>query len=167
MMNNNLHSAVTQADSLNIMNQNRPAYHIVIKKTDFSLNLYQDTTLVKVYPCAVGKNPGDKEKQWDYRTPEGSFYIQSIEESANWQHDFPGDGKGPIKGCYGPWFYRLYTGADSTKSGLAWTGYAIHGTHDPDSIGKNASEGCVRLNNSDILDLKQYIQVGTPVFITE
>lgn len=142
-------------------------YHIVIKKSTFTLSVYLDSTLVKTYPCAVGKNTGDKQRAWDYCTPEGNFYVQSIEPSSYWKHDFKGDGQGPIKGAYGPWFYRLYTGADSTKSGLAWKGIAIHGTHAPASIGTRASEGCIRLKNEDILDVKQYIYVGIPVRIEE
>ncbi len=142
-------------------------YHIVIIKSQFKLILYKDSTVVKVYSCAIGKNKEDKQRKWDYCTPEGNFYVQSIENSMYWLHDFRGDGKGPIKGSYGPWFLRLYTGADSTNSGKGWKGYAIHGTHDPSSIGKNASEGCIRLKNSDIVDLKQYVQFGTPVRIEE
>jgi len=44
-------------------------------------------------------------------------------------------------------------------------GIAIHGNNDPDSIGQLASSGCIRMYNDDIIDLEQYIQVGTPVLI--
>lgn len=45
-------------------------------------------------------------------------------------------------------------------------GIGIHGTHDPASIGTRATEGCVRLNNSDLLELvKKYVYVGMPVVI--
>ena len=140
-------------------------FYIVINKSEYTLTLFRDTTVVKVYPCAVGKNKGDKLRRWDYCTPEGNFYVESIEKSSSWAHDFRGDGKGLIRGAYGPWFFRLHTGSETTNTGLSWTGYAIHGTHDPSSIGKNASEGCIRLKNEDILDIKQFIQVGIPVRI--
>jgi len=91
----------------------------------------------------------------DFRTPEGEFPVSSIEDSRKWTHDF-GDGKGRIKGAYGPWFIRLETG---------WKGIGIHGTHDPDSIGTAATEGCIRLANPDLLRLVARISVGTPVTI--
>lgn len=139
-------------------------YRIVIKKGDFKLYLYKGDLLVKAYPISIGKNPGDKERVGDCRTPEGNFYINSIEDSRSWVHDF-GDGKGPIPGAYGPWFLRLYTGADRTKSGKTWEGIGIHGTHDPTSIGKMATEGCIRLKNEDIIELKEKVKIGTPVRI--
>jgi len=139
-------------------------YSIVIKKKEFKLYLYKGNCLIRTYPIAIGKNPGDKKEVGDCRTPEGDFYINSIEDSSSWVHDF-GDGKGPIKGAYGPWFLRLYTGADRTKSGKAWEGIGIHGTHDPSSIGKMASEGCIRMRNEDIVELKEKVKLGTPVKI--
>jgi lipoprotein-anchoring transpeptidase ErfK/SrfK len=139
-----------------------PGYRIVVVKHEFRLHLYGGECLVKTYPIAIGKNPGDKQKVGDDRTPEGDFYISEIQDSRNWVHDFR-DGKGPIKGAYGPWFLRLYTGAEQTNSGKAWSGIAIHGTHDPDSIGTLATEGCVRMHESDIEELKKLVRIGTPV----
>lgn len=139
---------------------------IVIKKSTFQLFLYKDGVLVKTYPVALGRNAGDKERVGDCRTPEGDFTITSIDDSHAWEHDF-GDGKGPIKGAYGPWFFLLSTLATETKSGKKWEGIAIHGTHDPASIGTRASEGCIRLHNEDVDSLKRIVRVGTPVRIEE
>ena len=44
-------------------------------------------------------------------------------------------------------------------------GYALHGTNNPESIGRSVSHGCVRLRNEDIARLYEIVQVGTPVFI--
>ena len=54
--------------------------------------------------------------------------------------------------------------------GVLWMGlskphYGIHGTNDPDSIGKNVSAGCVRMYNYDILDLSSKARIGTKVNI--
>jgi len=141
-----------------------PRYRIVVVKQAFKLRLYAGNDLVKTYPIAIGKNPGDKQKIGDWRTPEGDFYISEIQDSRAWVHDFQ-DGKGPIRGAYGPWFLRLGTGADRTRSGKAWSGIAIHGTHDPDSIGALATEGCVRMHDADIEELKKLVRIGTPVSI--
>ena len=43
--------------------------------------------------------------------------------------------------------------------------YAIHGTNRPGSIGHFASYGCVRMHNSDIVDLYERVDVGTPVLV--
>lgn len=49
--------------------------------------------------------------------------------------------------------------------GLNKPGYGIHGTNNPASIGKEVSNGCVRMQNNDILDLVKYVWVGTEVRI--
>lgn len=91
------------------------------------------------------------------KTPEGLFSVQQIQDASAWTHDF-GDGKGEIRGAYGSHFIRLKTPGHR--------GIGIHGTHDPASIGTRATEGCVRLNNSDLLELvKKYVYVGMPVVI--
>ena len=138
--------------------------HLDIVKSEFTLYLKNGDTIVKKYPIAVGRNSGDKQKSGDCRTPEGDFYISNIQNSKNWSHDFK-DGKGPINGAYGPLFFRLYTGASKTKSGKLWKGIGIHGTHDPSSIGKMVTEGCIRMCNEDIMELKKYVKIGTPVLI--
>ncbi len=50
---------------------------------------------------------------------------------------------------------------------LAIRGYGIHGTWAPDSIGKQASAGCIRLLNTDIEELYTLLPVGTRVVIHE
>ena len=122
-------------------------YWVRISKGDCTLSLYRGSVLVKNYSVAVGRNTGNKRRIGDNRTPVGQFRVQSIENSQGWKHDF-GDGKGEIAGAYGPWFIRLDTGG--------WKGIGIHGTHAPDSLGTMASEGCIRMNNDEIRDLKNY-----------
>ncbi len=43
--------------------------------------------------------------------------------------------------------------------------YAIHGTNRPGSVGGFVSYGCIRMLNSDILDLFDRVAVGTPVVV--
>ena len=43
--------------------------------------------------------------------------------------------------------------------------YAIHGTNKPESIGKFASYGCIRMLNQDITDLFARVSVGTQVVV--
>lgn len=54
--------------------------------------------------------------------------------------------------------------------GVLWMGlskrhYGIHGTNKPASIGKNVSQGCIRMFNRDVLDLSSNVSVGTRVVI--
>ena len=49
--------------------------------------------------------------------------------------------------------------------GLNRGNYAIHGTHDPSSIGKFVSHGCIRMHNQDIRDLFNRAQLNTPVYV--
>ncbi|MCR5347852.1 MAG: L,D-transpeptidase [Fretibacterium sp.] len=133
-------------------------YWIRIDKGDYKLSLYRGKELVKTYSVAVGRNPGDKRAIGDHRTPVGNFRVVSIENASKWKHDF-GDGKGKIAGAYGPWFIRL--------DAKGWKGIGIHGTHDPDSRGTMATEGCIRLSNEEIRDLKRYAYRNMPVVIEE
>lgn len=160
------------------------SYFIVIHKGTHKLELYHkgEEKPVKVYACAIALNSGDKHRDGDMTTPTswghvtGSipgampgtdsqkvpFVVEDIYYAGDWTHDF-GDGKGEIAGAYGRWFISLNTG---------WDGIGIHGTHDPSSIGTNASEGCIRLYNEDIDELKSIISrnnggVGVNVVITE
>lgn len=43
--------------------------------------------------------------------------------------------------------------------------YRIHGTNEPDSIGKNVSSGCIRLLNQDVIDLFNRVPVGSKVVV--
>ena len=106
---------------------------------------------------ACGKNFGNKEKVGDNRTPEGVFRIGEIEKASHWSHDFK-DGKGEIKGAYGPFFIRLDVPGQK--------GIGIHGTHDPNSIGSRASEGCVRMYNDELVSLVNNISTASMVVIT-
>jgi len=136
---------------------------ILIKKSEFRLYLLEDGNVIRSFPVALGKNAGQKRVSGDMKTPDGSFPIDEVIDSSDWTHDF-GDGKGEIEGAYGPYFISLDT---SELSGGAWDGIGIHGTHDPASIGTRASEGCIRMHNSDLLALKKHITVGTEVTIEE
>ena len=145
-------------------NADQKKYSVYIKKSAFTLYLLDDKkTVVKAYDCTIGKNPGQKQKRGDMKTPTGTFYVDEICDASGWTHDF-GDGKGEIKGAYGPWFISINT--DEMSKG-AWGGIGIHGTHLPNLMRARASEGCIRLQNQNVKELKQYVRVGTKVVIEE
>lgn len=131
---------------------------IVVSKHDMRLRVYDyKGTRLMDYGIACGKNFGQKHKVGDMKTPEGMFFVQSIEDASERTHDF-GDGRGEIQGAYGPYFIRLDTPGNK--------GIGIHGTHDPLSIGTRATEGCIRLNNNDLVELVNVVRPGMMVLVT-
>ena len=131
---------------------------IVVSKQDMRLRVYDyKGTRLMDYGIACGKNFGQKHKVGDMKTPEGMFFVQSIEDASDRTHDF-GDGRGEIQGAYGPYFIRLDTPGNK--------GIGIHGTHDPLSIGTRATEGCIRLNNNDLVELVNVVRPGMMVLVT-
>jgi lipoprotein-anchoring transpeptidase ErfK/SrfK len=43
--------------------------------------------------------------------------------------------------------------------------YRIHGTNAPDSIGKAASSGCIRMLNADVTELYRFVKLGARVTV--
>lgn len=130
---------------------------ILINKEDMTLKLidYKGKTLLS-YGIACGKRYGNKTQRGDNKTPEGIFHISDIQDASSWKHDF-GDGEGEIAGAYGPWFLRLEVPGHK--------GIGIHGTHKPESISTRDTEGCIRLRNEDLQELKQHAFIGMTVIV--
>jgi lipoprotein-anchoring transpeptidase ErfK/SrfK len=47
--------------------------------------------------------------------------------------------------------------------GLSLRGVGMHGTPNPELIGKTGSHGCFRLSNWDAIRLSKMVELGTPV----
>jgi lipoprotein-anchoring transpeptidase ErfK/SrfK len=52
----------------------------------------------------------------------------------------------------------LYSGGNDTQ-------YRIHGTNQPEYIGRAISSGCIRMTNEDVIDLYNRVKVGTIVVV--
>ena len=141
----------------------------VKKEKDKCLRIYVSKTTMQLYvvdkndsvlfSCGIacGLRRGNKTEKGDYKTPEGDFHISGMFDSTDWIHHTR-DGR-DVKGCYGPHFLRLATG----RLG----GIGIHGTNAPGSIGKRASEGCIRVNSANIITLfNEYAYNGMPVTVS-
>lgn len=63
--------------------------------------------------------------------------------------------------------YNWGTGFGTRWMGInvPWGIYGIHGTNKPWSIGKYASHGCIRMRNSDVEQLFEWVPIGTIVRI--
>ena len=72
-----------------------------------------------------------------------------------------------------PWYTAgAVVSADSPKNvlgtrwmGITEKGYGIHGTVKPESIGKQSTEGCIRMHNKDVEELFDLVPVGISVTI--
>ena len=45
--------------------------------------------------------------------------------------------------------------------------YRLHGTNDPSSIGQAMSSGCIRMLNTDAIDLYERVKVGATVVVVQ
>ena len=134
------------------------AAFIVINKENMTLNVY-DYNGNNLFESGIscGRNYGNKQVIGDMKTPEGVFRVCDIQDASDWDHDFK-DGKGKIPGAYGPVFIRLDVPGHK--------GIGIHGTHKPESIDTRDTEGCIRLENSKVCELKEFAYLGMVVVIT-
>lgn len=146
----------------------------VISKQEFRLYVYEkvgtDTLLAAHYPVCYAKYPEGKTKTGDMRTPDCTiahpFRISQIQNASSWAHDFK-DGRGSFP-AYGAWFMRLDLSKSDCAAGCRSNrSIGIHGsTGNAASVPGRDSEGCIRLRDADIKDLKErFSQVGTPVVV--
>lgn len=130
---------------------------IVVDKSKMKVILFDRYGRVeKEYGMAGSRNYGTKHKKADSRTPEGYFSAEGIYDSTDWEFTDDDGVKHPGK-CFGPRFVRV-------KNPVT-TQIGIHGSSSPGSIGHRVSHGCIRLTNTDIMDLVKYVQIGMPIII--
>jgi lipoprotein-anchoring transpeptidase ErfK/SrfK len=94
-----------------------------------------------------------EKKLWPTWTPPKEM-IARKPELAKWEKGQPG---GPTNPLGARAIYLTSGGRDY--------GYRIHGTPDWQSIGRNASSGCIRMINQDVIDLYSRLQGGEKVIV--
>jgi LysM repeat protein len=120
-------------------------WHIKVSKGHYRLYLYDGDKLFKVYNIAIGKQN---------RTPAGTFEIVEKVRQPDWVYRgkrYPYGSKENVLGTR--WMRMKPTG----NTNRLLRGYGIHGTWEPDSIGKQASNGCIRMVNNDVEELFEII----------
>ncbi len=97
----------------------------------------------------------------------GIATVQSKQEWPKWfpppamlqRHpELPTEMDGGLGNPLGARALYLYEGKVDTQ-------YRIHGTNEPDTIGQAVSSGCIRMMNSDVMDLYKRVPVGTKVVV--
>ena len=148
--------------------------HLIVKKSERKLELYDEEKLIKTYSVALGFSPGgDKEIEGDGKTPEGNFYVFTKNPKSNFYLSlglsYPGidDAKRGLE-------QKLITQSEYDeiadalknkrmplqKTKLGGEIY-IHGGGNSDDW----TWGCVALTNEEIKQLFDAIPVGTKVSI--
>lgn len=133
-------------------------FHAVVNKSKFRLDLYlgnpggPGSMFVRSFAVGLGREnstptglwvvqQGNKAHPATYYSPRGEGVI-----AAN-------DPKNPLGG-----YWMGITGLEGNAVGKS--SYGIHGTIDPDSIGKQSSMGCIRLGHEDIAFLYDILVEG-------
>jgi lipoprotein-anchoring transpeptidase ErfK/SrfK len=122
-------------------------FSIVVDKSQNTLILKTDEEIIKTYTVSTGVNNS---------TPVGNFKITSKLTNPTWFKT----------GAVVP------AGSPENILGSCWlgfnlSGYGIHGTTEPQSLGKQVTEGCVRMANPDVEELYTIIPIGTEVTIVD
>jgi lipoprotein-anchoring transpeptidase ErfK/SrfK len=120
-------------------------HFLMVSIPDRKLALFENGKVVRIYPVAVGKTSTP--------SPAGAFKIMNRVTNPTYYH----------KG-------QVITAGKGNPVGTRWMGlsakgYGIHGTNQPNSIGKAASTGCIRLSKRDLEELFEIVSVGDTVEI--
>ena len=132
---------------------------IVIKvdtKTNM-LGVFQGEKLIAAYPVTIGSA--------HLALPVGEWKVCGITKMPTFRYDKEMLQQGQRSGNF-----HLLPPGPRNPVGAMWValnkkGIGIHGTNEPDSIGRAASHGCIRLANWDVVRLATKIKAGDNVSI--
>ncbi|MBM3253262.1 MAG: LysM peptidoglycan-binding domain-containing protein [Candidatus Omnitrophica bacterium] len=122
-------------------------FSILIDKSENTLALKSNDEIIKLYPIATGSNNS---------TPTGAFKIINKLVNPPWYTE---------KGIIPPQSPENILG--TRWLGLSKSGYGIHGTTEPKTIGSQCTLGCVRMLNQNVEELYSILPVGTEVTIVD
>ena len=140
--------------------QPNPAFanrKVYIDTKDRFLLIYDDKQLVAEFPITPGSST--------LPAPMGLWKILGIATLPVFRHD-----EGVLQhGEKSSVFYNLPPGPNNPV-GILWMGLnkphvGIHGTNNPETIGRAASHGCIRTANWDAARVKELVTVGNAVSI--
>lgn len=119
-------------------------FHAKVYRSTFMMDVYLQGTYVKSFPVGLGAS--------GRQTPLGLWHIKAGGKIPHAIYTDPDSGAviHPEDPAYplGSRWMAIEGLDDNTKDER---GFGIHGTKDPQSIGKASSRGCVRLHNGDVI----------------
>lgn len=122
-------------------------FSVLVNKSQNILMLKSDEEIFKTYIVSTGKNNS---------TPAGTFKIINKLINPTW---FKAGAIVPPQSAQNVLGTRWM--------GFDLAGYGIHGTTEPKELGKQVTQGCVRLSNPDVEELYSIIPAGTEVTIID
>jgi murein L,D-transpeptidase YafK len=158
---------------------------LVIWKSQYTLTLYKGDRPVKTYRAAFGRGfrDGDKRKSGDKRTPEGEFYICTMNHSKRF-YKFMGLSYPDVKHAesglreklISPGEYTSIRQAIEERQQPPWGtrlggavgihGRMLDGAAMPEYYSVlNWTDGCIALDNADVDEIFSIASLGTPVTI--
>lgn len=163
-------TSITQTNDTSSINEP----HLVIKKRERKLLLFDGTQLVKTYKIALGFSPkGTKEAEGDGRTPEGEYYVFTKNPESRFHLSlgisYPGkdDAKrGFEKGLISQEEHDEIVSAINEKrmplqkTKLGGEIYIHGGGND-----RNWTDGCIALSDKEMAQLFDTIPVGAKVTV--
>jgi lipoprotein-anchoring transpeptidase ErfK/SrfK len=130
-------------------------WRVEISKREFRLYLYNGDRLFKVYTVGVGRQG---------RTPSGTFKIAGKTIEPQWYSNGKTIPYGDKRNVLGTRWMALkpIKGTDTN-----FRGYGIHGTWQPESVGTQCSNGCIRMRNKEVEELFSILPYGTEIVIKD
>ena len=133
----------------------KPARLVVALKECILAGYNEEGTMLLRFPCSIARNRA-------HLPAVGTLTVKNMAPAPNYTYDPANYGQDPSVGKMivpaGP---RNPVG--SRWIGLSLSGYGIHGTPRPNSVGRPESRGCFRLTNWNAEKLFELITTGTPV----
>jgi hypothetical protein len=128
-------------------------FHAKVYRSTFTLDLYLQNTFVKSFPVGLGK-PGRETPTGVWMAKVGGKLVQPP-----WTDPDTGRTYRPEDPDY-PLGSRWISLEGLEGEALGRTGFAIHGTKDPNQIGTAGSRGCIRLHNGDVILMYSVLMEG-------
>lgn len=125
---------------------------LLVRSGENKLYLYEDGAITREWTVATG--------QPEYMTPTGLFEVTELRYMPTWVNPAPDTWGADMPASIPPG-----PGNPLGVRAINWSAPAIrfHGTSAEYSLGYNASHGCVRLSNEDVIELFNIVEVGTPI----
>jgi lipoprotein-anchoring transpeptidase ErfK/SrfK len=138
-------------------NSTSPPVSLDVSVKQNMLTVHAGDKIIAAFPVTVGSK--------ETVSPIGHWVVKRIAKWPNFRYDL----KMLKEGERSSHFHILPPGPNNPV-GVLWIalnkkGIGIHGTDDPESIGRNASHGCIRLANWDIVKLAGLVKPGTAVTV--
>lgn len=134
------------------------AYAVIVEKSTQRLFLYAyDGAFKKVFEtaCSTGKADGPKREKGDSKTPEGIYFFNDEHEDKELS---------PIYGVKA--FPTDYPNLLDRIAGFTGSAIWLHGTNKP--LVPRDSNGCIVLENEDLLKVEPYIALHrTPIIVVD